>query len=130
MTYLPGLDTNDDCIAMTQGQAVITACICYTTAALFVSIFLLALWNTYFFLYKQRKYKVYPILLFYVLSYTCIMLRIYHSIWMVTVLEYDQIIAVIGVTWVKFCIGIIQILVMTELTIRIEQSMHIYEGDS
>ena len=127
MIYLPDLDIHDSCIKMNKAQVVGTVIIAYLTTAFFISILLLAVWNTYHFLYKLQKYKVYPLLLFYILSYVDIFLRIYHSIWMVTVNEYKQIFAVIGVMWIKVCIGITQVLVMTELTIRIEQSMRVYD---
>ena len=120
MIYLPGLNTDDECIKMTQGQKIATVLISYTITAIFASIFFLTLWNTYFFLYKQQKYKVYPLLLFYILSFTAIILRMYHSFWMIEVVLYQQVFAIIGPTWVKFSIGIVQILTMTELTLRIE----------
>ena len=127
MIYLPDLDINDNCIEMNSAQVFGTVIISYITTAIFISILVLAIWNTYYFLYKLRKYQVYPLFLFYILSYTDIFLRIYHSFWMVTVFEYKQIFAVIGVMWTKVCIGITQVLVMTELTIRIEQSMRVYD---
>ena len=88
MKYLPDLDINDDCIKMNKAQVVGTILISYTTTFIFISILVLAVWNTYHFLYKQSKYQVYPLLMFYILSYADILLRIYHSFWMLTVMEY------------------------------------------
>ena len=88
MIYLPDLDISDSCIEMNKAQVVGTVIISYITTAIFISILVLAVWNTYAFLYKLRKYQVYPLLLFYILSYVDIFLRIYHSFWMVTVFEY------------------------------------------
>ena len=106
MAPLPDLDINDDCIKMNKSQVVGAAIIAYLTTAIFISILVLAVWNTYYFLYMQSKYKVYPLLVFYILSYADILLRIYHSFWMVTAMEYKQIFAIIGVMWTKVCIGI------------------------
>ena len=89
MIWLPGLDITDNCIQMTEGQAVVTALVSYFTTGCFVLILGLAVWNTYHFLYKQRKWKVYPLLLFYILSYVDILLRIYHSFWMIALSEHQ-----------------------------------------
>ena len=88
MILLPGLDITDSCIQMSEAQVAGTAITCYITTGLFCSLLLLAIWNTYFFLYKQSKWKVYPLLMFYGLSYVDILLRIYHSFWFIIVTEY------------------------------------------
>ena len=82
------MDTDDDCIKMTEGQVVGTVLAAYVTTGLFVAILGLTIWNTYHFLYAQGKWKVYPLCMFYVLSYADILLRLYHSFWMVEVMEY------------------------------------------
>ena len=127
MKPLPGLNVHDSCIKFNSGEVIGATLIAYLVTAIFIFLLYITVWNTYNFLIKQRKYKVYPLLLFYILSYADILLRIYHSFWMVDVIEYQQIFAVIGVMWIKVCIGIAQILVIVELTIRIEQSMRVYE---
>ena len=88
MIFLPGLDITNDCIQMSEGEAVVTVLFAYTTTGCFILILMLAVWNTYHFLYKQSKWKVYPLLLFYILSYVDILLRIYHSFWMITLSEH------------------------------------------
>ena len=81
--------------------------------------------NVYFYLLKQGKYRVYPVLLFYLLAIPCTIMRIYSDFYIVLL----DIYFLFGGNFpaaLKACIGLTQILMVVELTIRVKQSTIVF----
>ena len=95
----------------------------YVSIILYSALFCLEIHNSYKYLWLKRKYKVFPVCLFYVISIPATVFRIYENIWIVKICAYEENWTLVMPSIFKLCVGISQILVMVELTIRIEQSM-------
>ena len=65
MRLLPGIDLNELDYDLTKLQAIIIALIAYISIAAYIFLLAFECHNVYFYLYKQKKYKVYPVTLFY-----------------------------------------------------------------
>ena len=65
MKLLPGIDLNELDYNLTKPQAITIALIAYLSIAAYIFLLAFECHNVYFYLYKQKKYKVYPVTLFY-----------------------------------------------------------------
>ena len=55
----------------------------YVSIFLYIALSALAMQNVYKFLYKQKKYKVFPVSLFYSLAIPCAALRLFANVFAV-----------------------------------------------
>ena len=85
----------------------------YLVAAIAVAVFFLLVANSYLYLWKGAKYRVLPLLVFYLLSMTLVILRFYGAIWFFVVHKIIFI-AYFPITC-KFCLGLMQTWIMVEL---------------
>ena len=92
---------------MSNPETIVLVLTSYLISLGYFVLLYLAMYNSYYFLYRQKKYKVYPLVLFYVLSIPCIVLRIYHSIWIIENTMYKQVLGFYGPAALKISIGII-----------------------
>ena len=84
MNYLPYIDTSSDQNdGMNRTQDITVIILAYISIFLYLCMFSLELYNVYKFLYKQGKYKVYPVSLFYALAIPITILRIISNLWIV-----------------------------------------------
>ena len=123
MRLLPGLDLQISTGKMTQKQAHTIAVLCYIAVVVYLAMLALEAFNTYKYLYLKKRYKAFPVLLFYILSIPSTMFRIYENIFIVEIVMYQYPWLVMMPALFKVCISFSQILVMLELTVRINQSM-------
>ena len=77
MRLLPYVNTESEDYGMDLRQDIIVASMAYFSMAMYSGMFCLEIYNVYMFLYKQNKYKVYPLTLFYALAVPCTLIRIF-----------------------------------------------------
>ena len=87
MKLLPSVDIDNPGLSgMTRKEAIVLASLSYASVIAFLPLLILALYNIYTFLIRQRKYKVYPLVLFYTLTLPCLLMRITVSIYIVPII--------------------------------------------
>ena len=103
----------------------------------FSGLLLMALYNTYFFLYKQRRYKIYFITVFYALAFMVLVFRVALSILLVIVaFDYEtyreglastshMLIIFLGLeilaTYAKIVMGFFNVAAIIILTLQVKQ---------
>lgn len=80
MQPIPGYSNIFDQGYMTEVQLNVFVAILYLTTVIYLCELAMALYNFWVFLIKQRKYKTWPLLMFYVIAIALISMRIYCSI--------------------------------------------------
>ena len=115
MKFLPRVDTESDAYGMDLKQDITVIILTYISIFLYSTMFGLEIYNMYKFLYKQGKYKIFPLTLFYTLATPVTVLRIMMNIWIVPDAMYDLLAFDVLPADFKICIGFSQILVMIEL---------------
>ena len=88
MRLLPGIDLNELDYDLTEPQAITIASIAYLSIAAYIYLLAFECHNVYFYLYKQKKYKVYPVTLFYAFAIPCCILRIWVNCDMVRMVAF------------------------------------------
>ena len=87
MQLLPLLDITNPCINNLTGlKAFILAMFVYTLTAAHICLLYLCIRNSYLYLCKQQRYKVYPLTVFYLFSILLIAVRIYWCIFIVQIM--------------------------------------------
>ena len=98
---------------------------------LFAILLALALYNTYFFLYKQNGYRILYISCFYAFSYVVISVRLAYSIVLaVDFFEnnqdamnrfgYTSFVLQLIATYAKICLGFYQVVAIILLTLQVK----------
>ena len=77
MKLLPGIDLDNLDYGLSKSQAIIIVVIAYFSIVAYIFLLLFECHNVYFYLCKQKKYKVYPVTLFYFFTIPCCMVRIW-----------------------------------------------------
>ena len=118
---LPCLDTN---ITVTNQfthavEPIMIALCAYFSAVLFITLFVFLVYNIVEFLIKQKKWRVWSLLLFYGLAFICVVLRIWISIMVVCVTKRWNLIYALSTAVIKICIGIEQIMVIIEIIMKV-----------
>ena len=65
MKLLPGIDLKDLDYDLNKSQAMIISLLAYFSIITYTFLLLFECHNVYFYLYRQKKYKAYPVTLFY-----------------------------------------------------------------
>ena len=125
MKLLPGIDTENSVYGMSHQQDITIAILAYISILAYLGMLCLEIHNVYFYLLKQGKYKVYPVLLFYLLAIPCTIMRIYNDFYITLTDIYFLFIGNFPAA-IKACIGLTQILMVVELTIRVKQSTIVF----
>ena len=112
---------------MTDAQASIIVAFIYFTTLCFICELAMALINTWMFLIKQRKYKTWPLLLFYVLTIWLALERIYSMFFLLFVKKNQDILGVLIPPILKLNIGAVQCWILFELGLRITQNIRLTE---
>ena len=88
MKLLPSVDiTNPGSSGMNQTESIIVVTLSYLSVLAFTPLLLLGTYNIYTFLVKQRKYQVYPLVLFYLLAMPCLIMRILVPIFIIPIIQ-------------------------------------------
>ena len=127
MKLLPYVNTGSDEYGMGIKADITVTILAYLSISIHVSMLFLEIYNVYTFVYKQQKYKVFPVSLFYSIAIPSTILCIYLNLFIVPNEMYKTPILLILPSEFKICIGLSQILVIIELTIRVKQSTLILE---
>ena len=106
MKLLPSVDTSNNSNNMTYEQNVTIIVIVYVSVICYALLLSLEIHNLYYYIYLQKKYKVFPLSLFYALCIPCTVLRIYENIWIVQVNKYILIWVLWSPAIVKLCISL------------------------
>ena len=120
MKLLPCIDIPGDTDNMSAKQSITIVILVYISVFFYVALLALELHNLYYYIYLQKKYKIFPISLFYALSIPTTLLRIYENIWIVELNKNMDIVVLCTPAMLKLCVSFSLILVMIELAIRIE----------
>ena len=88
MKYLPYVDLQDDNYNMDRKQQIFLIFLAYLSVLLYLMLLYLAVSNVYKYLYRQKKYKAYPVSLFYAFAIPTITLRIFANIYVVETALY------------------------------------------
>ena len=91
---------------------------------MFILLLSFALYNTWKYLIKQGKWRVFSLTMFYILTILCIVTRIFVYILTVYIAEWFNCSLVLFPAVIKICIGIVQIAVMIEITMRVKESLN------
>ena len=91
----------------------------YFSAVLFITLFVFLVYNIVEFLIKQKKWRVWSLLLFYGLAFICVVLRIWISIMVVCVTKRWNLLSALSTAVIKICIGIEQIMVIIEIIMKV-----------
>ena len=82
------------------------------------------IYNIWTILIKRRKYRVLPLLTFYIVATLLVLNRLYLSIWYFTAsLECKPLLAFLGSLTSKFCLGLDQTWVNIELSLSLKHSL-------
>lgn len=118
MAWLPNLESQvvDDTMTLSWKIGIIT--LAYFGVLLFLALLGLALHNSFYFLYGQGRWKVLPLLCFYLLALIYLGLRCQT---MIMVLELESIVSIYLPAYIKLLLGYTQIWTTLELSIRVRQ---------
>ena len=97
----------------------------YICALLFSCQLYFALYNVWHYLIKQGKWRIFSLAMFYILTIICVGLRIFICIFCVFISQYMNIALILFPAIVKICIGIVEIAVMFEISVRIKESINV-----
>ena len=79
----------------------------YICAGLFAALLVFAIFNTWQYLIKQGKWRVFSLTMFYVLTIVCLGLRCFINVFCVPVARYFNIPLVLIPPIIKICIGLV-----------------------
>ena len=91
---------------MTSEQGSIIIILVYISIICYTSLLILEIYNSYKYLWLKKKYKVFPVCLFYVISIPSTVFRIYQNIWMVKICAYEENWILVMPSVLKLCIGV------------------------
>ena len=118
MAILPDLPRHS--INFTDKETIWIAFTVYVVFALFLLMLAFCLYNIYWYLYKQKKWRVFPISMFYGISLVLILVRAYLTIFTVHTVHIFGVFGTLMPAVLKVAIGIVQIEVIIELIIRVK----------
>ena len=100
-------------------KTIIMACMQYFVAGCLAILFIGICCNFWWFIIRQGKYKVHPLLVFYILALLTTVARFYRTVWHFTVILTNQPIGLYAPPTFKTMLGLEQAWIMIELCIRI-----------
>lgn len=128
MYLLPGLYYGSDTTYLEKPEAIIVALVAYLSTAQFIGLLIFCCFNVWVYLIKEQKWKVFPLSAFYSLALVTLAMRIIDSIWVVHNFFTQQTFFILFPPVLKQAIGIVQVMIMTELSVRVSQSMTIMQA--
>ena len=110
---LPCLDVDSEIDQFeTRSQRILVALVAYFCATLYFILLVLTSYNMWKFGYKESKWRVWSLSLFYSLATICLILRIWLTITVVCVSNQFNLWLIIMPAVFKICIGLEQIMVV------------------
>ena len=127
MQPVPYFDQIQTVSDLSQSELKILVAFMYVSSFCFICELIMALTNTWMFLIKQRKYKTWPLLMFYILTIWLAGMRLITSIlYFRTIVEQD----LFGFTLnpiLKLNIGLVQCWMLFELGLQVTLSIKMTE---
>ena len=126
MVYLlPSLNYPDNYqYTPTETLWIITSA--YIVAALHFALLMFALYNIWNYLYRQQKWRVFSLSMFYVLILGGLTIRIYVTILINVAQSKPVILYYLLPMAVKMSLGLVQILIIIEITLRVRESINTF----
>ena len=107
MKFLPSVDiTSAGSEHMDFWESLTVVILAYFSVISFTILLGVEIQNIFTFLFKQRKYQVYSLALFYIMSIPCLIMRICTSIWIVPIIQYYEVVFLTVPALLKICIGL------------------------
>ena len=105
MKLLPDVDTSYDDYGLDITSDIIIVCFAYVSILAYLSMLTLELNNVYYYLFKQGKYKVFCLTLFYTLVIPCTTVRVFTNVFIVTEKIQIEYMVTLFPIILKTCIG-------------------------
>lgn len=106
-----------------DSQAIWIVFTAYFCILMFLLLLAFALYNTRMYLIKQGKWRVFSLSSFYALTIICTMNRVYVCLMTIRIARWFNVCSVLFPVVIKMCIGLIQIAVIVEITVRVRESI-------
>ena len=100
----------------------------YFTTFCFICELAMALTNTWMFLIKQKRYKTWPLLMFYILTILLAIIRIYSSSCFFYDMKNLEIIGFLMTAILKLNLGAVQCWTLIELGLRVNLNIKLTEA--
>ena len=94
----------------------------YVCTIMFILLLSFAIYNTWNYLIKQGKWHVISLSMFYALTIVCLSWRIFINIFTIPLSNWVIVSATLYPAVLKICIGIVQVAVIIEITVRVKES--------
>ena len=108
----------------TNAQVIGVAASAYFCSLMFALLLSFTLYNTWMYLIKQGKWRVFSLSMFYALTILCLVIRIIVNVMTEYIALMFSCALVIFPAVIKICIGVVQIAVMIEITMRVKESLN------
>ena len=95
----------------------------YICTLMFILLLSFAVYNTWHYLIKQGKWRVFSLSMFYALTIICLATRIFVNVLAIYIGKWFNVSLVLFPAVIKICIGIVQIAVIIEITVRVKESI-------
>ena len=118
MKAVPYQDNIQSQVSLTETELRIIIAFMYVNTLCFIFELAMALNNTWRFLIKQRKYKTWPLLMFYVLTICLATMRIYNSVFLFFIIVEKEIFGSLLDAILKLNIGLVQCWILFELALK------------
>ena len=125
MHIIPEIQYFKDRDTLTRSELTTIVSLMIFLTICFISELALALTNTWKFLIKQKKYKNWPLLMFYLFTIVLAAMRIYSSYFMFHIIVEQSLFAILLTVNLKLSIGIIQCWVLIELALKVTQNIRL-----
>ena len=112
---------------MTEQELRIVVAVMYFLTICFIIELAMTLNNMWKFLIKQKKYKTWPLLMFYILTICLAVARIYFSFFYFVILANNGIFGNLLHPVIKLNLGIIQCWILLELGLRVNLNIRLTE---
>ena len=119
MELLPGLDKLNN-----TWDKIITVILAYAGVLFAIALLILIIHNIVMFMIKQSRWKMLPLLFFYIVAVMDLVIRIYSMIWVIEIYDNNSILAFYYPSVCKLVIGYTQFWTIGELTVRVVQCVN------
>ena len=119
MQPVPCFDAINEKGILSETELNFLVAVIYLTTVLFICELALAIVNTWAFVIKQKKYKTWPILIFYILAICSSIMRIYGSFWFFYIYTESEIFGYLFNPVLAIDLGVVQCWMLIELGLRI-----------
>ena len=120
MGIIPALKYENN--SFSTGETLSIVISVYFCLTMFTLLLALCLHNIYMYLFKQRKWRVFPLSMFYTLSILMLAVRMYETVQTAYTAKIYGVSGLLMPAVLKILIGVVEIEVIAELIIRVKES--------